>query len=516
MTPRRVRDTAFCLLSTLLLLATQYGSGAFTADLALDPDEPAHAVSSLVVRDYIVQAFPHNPIHFAWTFYAHYPKVAIGHWPPLFYFGEAIWMLLVGRSQVALLLFVTLCGAALVNSFYFEVRRRSSTAAALVSVAVLMSSRVFHQMLCGIRPDILLALMIFWAAVHCGEFMRLGSRRSRNFFLAFTVAALLVHGRGAVLFLLPFALLPLRSRVVKWKWLMAGAVLLLLMLMPHLLHQAPPLSLHAFLPRARDFILSIVFVTGWPWRIRAVDGVTLVSGWPWAVLAVSGMSLVFRQGRQQQFWAAMAGLVGCSLCFYLLVPVPLEYRFLLTSMQAVAVLAGGGIDVLLQRILPYRGTPRLVLSAAAIGWMVWATAHVEAKPDLGYRRMIENCLLCGNDVVLIAGDERNEGGLIVEASLSDPDRVHTVMRASKSLAISGWLGWDRRLLFSSSSEVLHSLDQAHVSLILVQKECPYPQVAQLRTVLAQNAAEWHLVPGASQRNEIEVYRKTPAQDVPSN
>ena len=224
MTPGRWRDAAFCLLFTVAMVAMQYRSGAFTADLASDPDEPAHAVSSLMVHDYLVQAFPHNPIRFAQNFILHYPKVAIGHWPPLFYCAEALWMLVAGRSRVALLLLVALCGAALASSVYLEMKRRVSTAAAVVSVAVLIHSSIFRQMLCTVFPDLALALLVFWAAVYCGEWMRFPSHRNRNLFVAFSVAAVMVHGRGAVLLLLPFCLLPLRRGAVLWKWAVAGTV----------------------------------------------------------------------------------------------------------------------------------------------------------------------------------------------------------------------------------------------------------------------------------------------------
>lgn len=514
--PRSLRNTCIWLLFLCLLLFMQYRGGAFTADLALDPDEPAHAVSSLVVRDYIAQAFPHDPLPFAWNFYAHYSKVSIGHWPPLFYLLEAIWMLLLGRNPVALLLFVTLCGATLIASVYFEVRRRASTAAAIVSVAILMSTRMFHQVLCGVRPDLLLALFVFWAAVHCGEYMRFGARKNRNLFLAFFATALLVHGRGAALILLPFILLPLRPKFTAWKWLTAGAVVPFLFLVPQYLHQAPPNSIAAFPPRTKEFFLSTVFLTGWPWKSLNVDGVALVAGWPWAVLAAFGLLLVFRKGGEQQFWAAMAGLFVSSLGFYVLVPVPLDYRFLLTPAEVVAVLAGGALEVLLQSNLRYRRPVRMVLCGVTVAWTIFAVAHMEQKPNLGYRRLVASCLFCGNDVVLIAGDETNEGGLIVEASLSDPYRVHTVLRASKLLATSGWTGWNRRPIYTSSTEVLHSLDQAHVSLILVQENCFFPQVVQLRAALAQDGAEWQPVPGPSAIKGMEFYGRVAAQAAPAN
>ncbi len=507
LTPARLRDAGFCLLFASMMVVIQYRSGAFTADLASIPDEPAHAVSCLLVRDYVVQGFPHNPVHFALDFYAHYPKVAIGHWPPLFYFGEGFWMLFAGRTRVALLLFVALCGAALLSSVFFVVRRVSSTAPALVSVAVLAGSTVFAWILFGVEPEILLALMIFWAAVHCGEYMNTGSRRSRNLFLAFTIVALLVHPRGAVLFLLPFTLLPLRPRIVKWKWLTAGLVLLLLLLIPPLIHQS-----------------GHVIWSGAPYRAwRIIRRTVLLTGRPWAVMALIAMLLVFRQSRERQFWAAIAGLAAASIVFLSLIPVPSEYRYWVILALVLAVLAGGGTHVLLERASRYRKTLSLTFCAAAIAWIVWTTAHVPAKPNLGYGKMIENCLLCGDKVALISGDGMNEGALIVEASLWDPNRLHTVLRGSKTLAKSSWMGARGQLLFASSSEVLKTLDHAHVSLILVQTEFDEdlrrkvsPWTTQLRTALEQDPAEWRLVPGASQVNGVEVYRKIPAQGVPPN
>jgi hypothetical protein len=73
----------------------QWRSGAYTADLASNEDEAAHAVSSLLVHDYLARPFrppakpmPAHPMRFAERYYAHYPKLAIGHWPPFLYATE--------------------------------------------------------------------------------------------------------------------------------------------------------------------------------------------------------------------------------------------------------------------------------------------------------------------------------------------------------------------------------------------------------------------------------------------
>jgi hypothetical protein len=76
-------------------------------DAVRTADEPAHVVSSLLVHDYLTQGLGQNPLNFARSYYAHFPKVAIGRWPPLFHGTEALWMLVFGRSKRAMLAWLT-------------------------------------------------------------------------------------------------------------------------------------------------------------------------------------------------------------------------------------------------------------------------------------------------------------------------------------------------------------------------------------------------------------------------
>src|ERR1700686_1788292 len=77
--------------ATVLL---QFLSGAYRAEFSGYPDESAHYVTSLMVRDFIVSLQYTEPMQFANDYYLHYPKVALGHWPPFFYALGGIWMLL--------------------------------------------------------------------------------------------------------------------------------------------------------------------------------------------------------------------------------------------------------------------------------------------------------------------------------------------------------------------------------------------------------------------------------------
>ena len=489
----RWTQRVMCLLLAAVVLTMQYRSGAYHADLAFDADEPAYVTSSLMVRDYLVQQLGSDPRAFAYTFYAHYPKVAIGHWPPLFFGAEALWMLIAGRSRAALLLFVALCGVALTCSVYCTVRNRTSSAAALVSVAVLLQPKFFQEMLMTVRADMLLALLVFWAAVYCGEGILSQSRVSLILFGVYSMAALAVHGRAAVLLLLPFVLWPSRSRFSKWKWVLAAGVLAIIVVLAHRLGQTDQLFFRT------PFLFTRVFLQqNW----RTLSSLTLF-------LSVAGIVLALQMGaRSGPFWVTMAAMVGCSFLFRVTMQVPWDDRFLLTAFPAVAALAGLAMQNLLTRCRSLQLFPvlRVAVSVLALLAIAYNVSHTAVKPDRGYRQFVAVLPFQENAVVLIDGDGQNEGGLIVESSLADPNRNHTILRGSKVLAQTNWVLRNFTLTHTSGQDVLAALEQAHVGLILVQNDDTRPDFVQLRSALAEDSSAWPPLSQNTSLRSVSVYR----------
>src|SRR6478609_2194767 len=81
-----------------IVCALQWQHRAYVADLSANPDEAAHFVTGLMARAYLLDFPWRAPMPFAQGFYDSYPKVAIGHWPPLFYLAQAVWMAPFGGS----------------------------------------------------------------------------------------------------------------------------------------------------------------------------------------------------------------------------------------------------------------------------------------------------------------------------------------------------------------------------------------------------------------------------------
>src|ERR1035441_7216098 len=96
----------------LVVVGLQWWAGAFTAEFSGYPDEASHYMSGLLVHDYVAGHFPAPPMKFAQDFYLHYPYLAIGHWPPVFYLIEGLWMLLFSPSRVSIMLLSALISTA--------------------------------------------------------------------------------------------------------------------------------------------------------------------------------------------------------------------------------------------------------------------------------------------------------------------------------------------------------------------------------------------------------------------
>src|ERR1700722_397874 len=93
-TPRR-KSAWSTFLAAALICGTvgslQVYRNGYRSSLANHPDEAGHFVSGLCVLDYLRAGWGTNPIRFVESYYAHYPKVAIGHWPPMFFVMQAAW-----------------------------------------------------------------------------------------------------------------------------------------------------------------------------------------------------------------------------------------------------------------------------------------------------------------------------------------------------------------------------------------------------------------------------------------
>jgi hypothetical protein len=482
----------------------QWTSGAYTGDISGNSDEPAHVVSGLMVRDYIAHfagpemtSWPSNPQAFAEAYYVHFPKVAIGHWPPMFYIAQAIWMLAFGRTKIALIIFMLVITAATASLLMYLTRSLAGELTAFVITFAFLLLPITQQSLDSVMPDALLALLSSLVMIAGGRVLQ-GRRRWWIAFWFLIMIAISVHMRGAALVPSAWIALILAERndlFRKWDiWIGTGLTLIIAAPWVFFVHQARRPTLAAMLPAAAAFPANAFHCLG-----PALSALVLLG----AVLAPY---------RKEPRWAMVTGVLLGSWLFSCLAVVPWDNRYLTCAVPACMVLAALGLLFLAKAMNGViAGSKRWAIVALAMLLAATSILHawpLEHKRNLGYEPVVAGILsgpVGGKQVYLIAGDGDNEGDFIASVALRDPAATHIVLRSTKALAATDWNMHYYVNLFQSSTEMAAFLKNSWISLVVIQQDCLRPDVQMLRS--AMDELKWVAVPAAS--GLLEYRRVTP-------
>lgn len=475
----------FCLL-------VQFFAGAWTAPFSTYPDEPAHFVGSVMVRDYLTSGFHLGPMAFASQYYNHYPFFGLGHWPPLFYLISAVWFLAagIGRTQAMLMqaAIVASCGVLV---FWF-VRKRAAWFGGFCAGLAFLSLPEVQRWLCTFMVDPLVTLFCLATAAFLLSYLESPTWRNGVLLALLAAAATLTKYSGVYVCVLPAAFIVVSGR--------------------------------SYLLRRRSFliqplVMACVVLPWWFWtrQLKVWDGFVEGPEGP-AARAVSHVAQLFRM-----FPPAMAVLLGIGLLLLLIsprrtwktdlgavlllvvglilflavTPAESEPRFLLTGAACLVILAAAGWQSLLDRPWPSIAAParRIVPSAAAVLALTFSAAQFLAFPHKWdnsihevARAIAENPSWRSTGILLPTD---NEGPLVAELLLYDRHRPSLLLyRPSRLLASSNWLGLDYTLKYRSSSDLMEALDEKGIGLILLHtrpREQVIPHDVLLRDGLSRSS-----------------------------
>ena len=165
------------LVLIALAVCTQHWIGAYQSEL--QGDATGHYVSGLVIHDYVKAALSFqltSPIHYLAWFHGHYPLVGIGHWPPVYYLVEAVWMLCFATSLTSVLMLsavVTACTAWLV---WFCLRRAFGAAIGYLAAGMVIIMPVVLRGTAELMLDVPVALACLAAAIAFARTLPPGGR----------------------------------------------------------------------------------------------------------------------------------------------------------------------------------------------------------------------------------------------------------------------------------------------------------------------------------------------------
>jgi len=517
-----------CIAFALFFSATfllQQSAHAYRTEIGAEFDDASHYVTGLMVRDYIAQGFPSSPTAFAQSYYAHYPKVGLGHWPPVFYVAEALWMLMFGDSIASVLVLMAVITALIAATiFYLVMEEWQAPLAGLACGAIFLFLPVVQQYTSTVMVDTGLALLVLWAAVRWGRFLDSGRARDIIWFGALASLAVLTKGDGVELILLPPISIILTRRFAILRngalWLTAassGFVCLPWMLL------------------TRQFVTpGFQYPWGLAYAARAAQffGIHLLTtiGLVLTLLFLAGLApkLVpaLRFGGINGRWASLISVVFAVLILHCFVPSGLNDRYLIAAIPAVLLFAISGGLTLITVVARRNPTPRLADAVALVLLtLILATVfYIPRKQSYGFRKAaasLENNPLYRNQVILCASEAFGEGMLITEMAARDRPRPgHVILRAGRVLASSDWNNRHYRSRFSSPQAVMAYLTAIPVGVLVLDRTRgpqPLEHYQLLRRMIRDYPNSWEHVatfpaerPGAG----VDIYHLTGQDPVP--
>lgn len=492
--------------------------GAYESEFGAHPDEAAHYVTGLFVRDAIAaipqcakerSLKPLAPFKSKESddgFYAHYPKVALGVWPPAFYVLQSAWTFPAGISRTSVLILMALLAACTAALIHRAVRTEFGEWPAAAAALVWLCGPLVRESYGMVMAEMLSTLTMFGATLLWGRY--LDDRRTRDavWFGVFAGAAIMTKGTGVALVLMCALSIAFTRRwnilAARGTWIGAGIV--------------------------------AVIAGPWTWIFRG-EG-TRVGGWAdnsgglsasftknaiayygekltvaiaiaIAVFAIAGIVLrCFRAGPRHGRWAALGALVLGVFVFQCIVPVGFEARHLVSATPALVMLAiAGAHGIGGLKALRVEGPEQrrreslwvvllLLLSFPSIAWPIYIHG-IEKKRFTGFQGVAEEVLdkAGPGGRILVSSDASGEGMFISELAMRDQRPNLFVERASASLVEKASKKWDGRNLrsrFLDEESLLAYLLSGKIQYIVLDDAVPEHKRAeyhdQLRTVIQRN------------------------------
>ncbi|HEY7116914.1 MAG TPA: glycosyltransferase family 39 protein [Tepidisphaeraceae bacterium] len=426
----------------LVAVFLQRAGGAYRSEFGGHPDEAAHYVTGLMVHDYLTGGLPGAPMGYAKRYYDHYPKVALGNWPPGFYLLQTAWTAVFSPSRSSVLVLMAALTAGIATILFILIRGYFGWVYGLIGAAAFVAFPLTQRHTAMVMTEVPITLLALISICCFARYVARERAFDAVLFALFASAAIMTKGSGLFLALLPpLAILFTRKfHLLKRRALWCSAAIVVLLCFPWT---------YRFREEARagwmEASPSVHFM-----REAAVfypERLILGVGFAVAVLAAIGLCVRSRRESgesESSAWSVFAAALLALLLFHATVPCGLEDRHLLPALPLVILFAVSGVEAV--------SRPFGVRSARAVGGVamaltivasIWQVGCVPHKGYQGFSPVAQELVkdsANGNATFLISSDARGEGMFVSEVAMLDNRPGHVVRRASKLLASSTWSG----------------------------------------------------------------------------
>ncbi len=461
-------------------------------------DEPAHYVTTEMLRHYLTAELGTNPKRFAEEYYARLPKVALGHWPPGFYVAMAPFAG-SGRSYKERVLFgiAVLHAAAAWLCFRLALPLAGVGWALLVGFATTLTPAA-RELADAMMAEPLVAICELLAVAAAARLLAATDDRRKTAWVAVgfglaCAAAVLTKGTGFRLALLPlFGWLLLRDwrGPTRWPWWLA-AVAVLAAAGPWYLFARSYQARHLELAQGGGLALTGKALWFYARTLEANFGVAAGAVLLWATCRP-------RTAAQRPLLAALAAHV-LAVLFFQAVVVPrvgMEPRHLHSALLSLFVLLAWAC----RSVASARPAdiPKAVWNgcfAAAFLLPGLRTADdLSVAPWVDYDKSVPwiGSMDFRGQAVLVASHPRAEGAAIAALAQRAGARPPFVaLRSSKLFSESDWMGEGYKLKAKDAAEILRVLDDARVAVVVLNPGAPRAEHDRLlQAALAGANGNW--------------------------
>lgn len=511
------------LLGIVVIL--QILGGAYASGFGGYPDEPAHLVTSLMVRDFIAGLNFHHPVQFAQQYYYHYPEVAIGHWPPVLYGALGTWFLLVGASRGSALLFIALVAATTAGIIYLTGKRLIGRWAGVLAAVLFIASPLVQEASARVMSEHLVTLGMLVSTLCFARFARTERINDGLAFGIVAAVAILTHPNAWALGLVPGITLALTNR---WYLLLRPG--LWLAALPPLMACIPWYALT--LGMAEDGLIagggSLL------WFSQAVGfGQAIYNALGVAVLLFAVIGLwttivhVERRLEVAPEWGALAGLAVATFALHSIIPTGAESRYMVTVLPSIVLFSAAGVHEIVRHLsnrLPIGAVRVGLIGALFVAFSVQSFALPLQLRNGGYGRLVREVRGRVSNIPqiwLISSGSTGEGCLVAAVALQDAPRPDSyVLRGKTILAGGDWLWRNTQDRFDTPAKLAKLLDDLRVTIVVIDDSVSprdqRPYHARLKKLVASESETWKLIGSYPQTeggivlpNSLHVYARRP-------
>ena len=488
---------AVFLALAVLAIGLQLESHCYSADFG--GDEASHYVSGLAIRDYLMSGFGTSPMSFIRDFHSHYPLIGIGHWGPLYYFAEALWMLVFSTSLASVLALSVTITTMTALLIYAQARQLGGRSAALFAACAFILAPLVQAGTSELMLDIPVALLCLCAMFAHARYVEYGTARFAIAFAVTAAAAMLIKGNAACL-----ALLPPLTILFAWRfdllrrftfWLPVPIVAVIV---------GPWYALTYGM-----VAVGFRYHWGWDYVVTAgtANGAILFDtvGPVILVAALIGIGVtiarVWRR-RVTPLLSAACALVFADWIFQSIAPAAIQDRYLAPLLAPLLLLAVVGAATAATSVKRHLRTPRLVteagIAAILLLTIVPAAIAVPQKPTFGFMSAAPEVwkrVPANNRSVLIISNGLGEASAIAALAMYNPHRPDMIIvRGSRLLGGGGYNNDDYVARFKTVSEVTAAIDDYAIPLVLFRTNfpgaVPWSHVDQVAEAIETDPARW--------------------------